>query len=246
MSEEIIKLQQDAAAFDRAAQYLGQAANELAPVLSPTARDALSHVPDAVGSLREKASSLTPERAKLYQRIAIGVGCALGAVYVGTKIARGIHHHKVTSVYRESKRAELAAREREYDIERTLSFAQEHFSAKDFEELYAENDPSTFAGLDVAGCFAILAFEPEPVDGDMTAYRDCYVGASKNMVEGAHRQLSGNGNLYVHADVVYEQPLYVLFFPCEEYDIYARRERLIVALGSGDSYNKVSDLAELD
>ena len=96
------------------------------------------------------------------------------------------------------------------------------------------------------GCYAILAFDPEPQDGDLSVYRDVYVGAASDMAMGVHKQLSGEGNLYVHADVVYDQPVYVLFFPCEGYQLYASKERLMNALGAVESYNKIDEVANID
>ena len=49
-----------------------------------------------------------------------------------------------------------------------------------------------------------------------------------------------------HADVVYDQPVYVLFFPCEGYQLYASKERLMNALGAVESYNKIDEVANID
>ena len=246
MPQEVTKIQQDAHSLARAAQYMGKAAHELVPVVAPAARGAIARLPGAVGAAASRIRALTPERLRRDQRLGACICGVAAAGLTAAAIAHVVHHRKVAGSYREHQRMVTAAKARERDIVDALALAQEHYRAEDFEHLYEDSGDEGLYGLDAPGCFALLAFDPDPENGDFSGYRDCYVGASKDMARGAHRQLSGKGNLYVHADVVYGQPLYVLFFPCEEYELYARRERLIAALGSDESYNKISDLAELD
>lgn len=250
---QVAKMQEDARAMGRAAQYLGRAANELAPVALPAAREAIARTPGRLATIAGRVRDLTPEKLRQKQTAAAIVAgvCAAG---FAAAIAHVVHHRKVAAEYREQKRAAEEARQQRADRERVLGEAAFACTAAEFLER-AQGAAAGAAGadgdgagmeLDAPGCFAIAAYDADPEQGDYAAYRDVYVGASKDAGAAARRQLEGRGNLYVHADVVYGQPLRVFFFPCEGYEVYARKEGLVRALGADSSYNKITEIADLD
>ena len=244
---DIEKFRSDAKALRHAAQLMGQAAGEIAPIAGSSVKHAAGTISHAATQAIIKRKDLSEEQVKKVAVIAGVTGCiailGLGAACIG----HVVYHHRVVKEHRLAKRASNAARERQSRIEDTLTMAEAIYAASTFKNLYdsGEEAPS-FSCLAAPGCYAVCAYEPDIENGDFSAYRDVYVGASENMLEAAYAQLKGEGNLYVKADVEYGQPLYVMFFPCEAYEIYSLRENLMEAFGAQESYNKATDAASLD
>lgn len=243
---QVASLQDNAQSVVRAAQYVGRAADELRPLVVPAARTALEKVPGAASCAISRVKRVTPQTIREHSLAAGIVGGVLAAGLAAATVAHFVHRHKVARTYRLHRKHDALAAERQRTIEATLSKATWRCTAAEFEQHFGEDGNPALAQVSGPGCYAILAFDPEPQDGDLSAYRDVYVGAASSMAQGVHKQLSGEGNLYVHADIVYEQPVYVLFFPCEGYQLYASKERLMNALGAVESYNKIDEVANID
>lgn len=226
-----------------AARYMGAASIELGKIVVPAGKAAICNVPKAASDTFELArNGQTPEER---HRAALTLGIA-AAVATGFGIATFAHFankFKKCSEQRSQKRQIATALAREAEIDDMISSA---LAMRPAEAIIGENLTEDFAYAQGAGCFAVFVYDPDVADEDPSAYRDVYVGASPSMIDGARKQLNGKGNLYVHADMVYKRPVYVAFFPCEEYELYSRREHIVHALGADESYNKVANLAELD
>lgn len=244
---QISKMQDDARSMARAAQYLGKAANELAPVALPAARDALARTPGRISALASRVRSLTPERLRKRQAVVAACAGVAAAGLVAAAVAHVVHHRKAAALYASAKRSAEAERQLRADRERTIADASFDCTAQEFLAAVAADElPDDFAPLSAPGCFAICVYGEAPEKGDYDAFKDVYVGASTDMAAAAEKQLRGEGNLYVHADVVYGQPLRLFFFPCEGYEVYARKEGLVRSLAADDSYNKITEIADLD
>lgn len=243
---QVASLQDNAQSLVRAAQYMGKAADELKPLVVPAARNALGKVPGAASCAIDRVKRITPDSIRKHSLAAGIVGGVLAAGIAAATVAHFVHRHKVAHTYRLHRKHDELAAQRQRTIEATLSKATWRCTAAEFEQHFGEEGNSALAQVSCPGCYAILSFDPEPQDGDLSVYRDVFVGAASDMAKGVHKQLSGEGNLYVHADAVYEQPIYVLFFPCEGYQLYASKERLMNALGAVESYNKIDEVANID
>ena len=229
------------------AQNARQALSATALTIVPAARDTLAIVPNSVASLQGKLAA----RRKLSQRAAKVATAGVLVVAVGATAAVVGHlvfHGKALGAYNEARRQRKAERRWEEDTLGTFAQAVAACAAPSFEELYAAGPQADETGLLSAasepGCYAILRFEEGDDVDDLLAYRDVYVGCGQDMAAGVHEQLSGAGNLYVHADVVYGQPLQVVFFPCEAPQLHALREQLVDALGAQASYNRIAGIEE--
>lgn len=236
-------VQKSAASLVAATRYLGAASVELGKVLVPATKAMVCNIPKAASETLELARyGETPEERR---HAAVTLGIAAAAV-TGLGIATVAHFASKFKSCRAQcvqKRQIAAALAREAEIDETIS---EAIAIRPASAIVGENPTEDFAYAKGAGAFAVFVYDPDVEQDDPSAYRDVYVGASTSMIEGARRQLEGKGNLYVHADMVYKRPVYVAFFPCEEYELYSQREHIIHMLGADESYNKVAKLAELD
>ena len=241
----IVKVQSTLGSLASASKHLGAAANELGKVVVPLAASAVMKLPTmARGTLETAVHGETPEQRR---KAALTIGVGALAV-IGTSaaiIGHFVSKHRKAKQYRTYKKQIAAAVEREGEIENAVSSAVAIRSAAEIVDA-TDGTNEDFSFAESAGCFAILAYDPDVEDGNYSVYRDVYVGASKSMLKGVSKHLNGEGNLYVHADMLYKQPLYVAFYPCEEHELFACKEELAGKLGAEESYNKVSTLAELD
>lgn len=219
-----------------ATKHIGAAACQMGKLALPVAGAALVSARRAAGSTFDRArnAETSDERRRAAASLGIGV-----AVVVGLSVATFAHFaskHRKNKAYRVQRRQIKAAVAREREIDSAIREAVAMRPAQDV------LDPSFASEVSYAsapGCYAILTYDPDVAGSDMSAFRDVYVGAAPSMLEGVRRQLGGEGNLYVHADVVYKRPVYVGFYPCDEGDLAALRNELLIALGADESYNKV-------
>lgn len=230
------------------AQTVKTTASEAVASIVPVAHDKLAIVPNTVNSISDRIAERT-HSAKRTATIATVVGAAACVGACAAVIGHLVFHGKALKAYSQVRDEKKAAREWENMLDDIFADCVCACPSDDFELLYSRGSDEDMTGLlDVTmqpGCYAIMRFDDKDDFEDLCSYRDVYVGAGKNMAESVHAQLSGRGNLYVHADVVYGQPLQVLFFPCEAYQIYDYRESLIEDLGAEDSYNKISDVERI-
>ncbi len=228
-----------------ASKHLSAAAGDLGKVLLPAAANIMVKAPAmALATVDTVRNGETPEERR---KAALTIGVA-GLATVGVcaaVVGHFVHKHNKAKQYRAYKRQVNAAVKREKAIEEAVSSTVAVRSASSLIESAAnKTDEVDFAKA--SGCFAIFTYDPDVENGDYSAYRDVYVGASPSMFDGALKHIEGEGNLYVHADMVYKRPVYVAFYPCEEYELFAYKEELIDVLGANESYNKIAPLAELD
>lgn len=237
------KLQSVAMSLASASKHLGAAAGDLGKVVVPVASTVIVKAPEMALSTLDSARNAETREERAKAVLTIGV-CAFAAVGVtAAVVGHFVHKHKKARQYRQYKRQVGAAVAREREIEKAVANAVAIRSARELIEATGSSETSF---IEKPGCFAIFTYDPDVENGDYSAYRDVYVGASASMLSGALKQLDGEGNLYVHADMVYERPVYIAFYPCEEYELYSYKEQLIGELGAAESYNKVSSLSELD
>lgn len=228
-----------------ASKHLSAAASDLGKVLVPAAVGLLVKVPSkARATVDAVYTAETPEERR---KAALTVGAtSLAAVGVcAAVVGHFVHKHNKAKQYRTYKRQVSAAIKRENAIEDAVAKAVAIRSAQSLIEA-AESKSEDAAFAKEAGCFAIFTYDPDVENDNYSAYRDVYVGASASMLDGALKHLEGEGNLYVHADMVYKRPVYVAFYPCEEYELFPYKEQLIDLLGAAESYNKIAPLAQLD
>lgn len=244
MDMSTLKTMQDAAAaIGSATKYIGAANLELGKVALPAMRSAVGNVPKAVEKTFDQARHGQSADERKHAAVVLGIGVV---AVVGLTVATVAHFsHKIHNarVLRAQKRQVAAALAREKQIDQTIASAVALRPASALEKGTAGDD---LAFAKEPGCFAILTYEPDVAASDPSAYRDVYVGAAVSMLEGVRKQLDGKGNLYVHADMSYERPVYVAFFPCDEAKLLDERARLVKALGADESYNKVASASELD
>ena len=229
------------------ARNAGQALSATALTIVPAAKDTLAVVPNTVSGLRGRlaASRKLTKRAATIATVGVLVAAAGATAAV---VGHLVLHGKALGAYSEARRQRKAEARWEEETLDVFAQAVAACAAPSFEELYAAGPQADGTGLLAAasgpGCYAILRFDEGDDPDDLLAYRDVYVGCGQNMAAAAHEQLSGKGNLYVHADVVYGQPLQVVFFPCEAPFTYAYREQLVDALGAQASYNRIAGIEE--
>lgn len=238
------KSMQDAAvAIGSATKYIGAANLELGKVALPAMKSAVGNVPKLVEKTFDQARHGSSNEERRHAAAVIGVGVVVVSALTVATFAHFSHKIRKSRALRAQKRQVAAALAREKQIDETIASAVALRPATALEK----DDPGddlTFAKE--PGCFAILTYEPDVAADDPGAYRDVYVGAAASMLEGVRKQLDGKGNLYVHADMSYELPVYVAFFPCDESKLLEERAKLIKALGAKDSYNMVASATELD
>lgn len=246
--ETLKKLSYVARSFTSASRHMSAAAADVGKVLLPAATTLAIKVPKFAYDTVQTARFGETREQRRDATLKIGV-CALAAVGVSAAVVgHFVHKHNQKKQFREYKRQVSNAVKRQKAIESTIGGAVAIRSATellDAEKRQASSDES----LDFArkpGCFAILSYDKDTFGEDFTLYSDVYVGASSSMLDGALRNLEGKGNLYVGADVSYDRAVYVAFYPCEEFELYANKEKLIDELGADSSHNKASVLAELD
>ena len=239
----LVKMKDVVGSLTSASWHLNAAAGDIGRVVIPAAAAVITKAPGvARATLHNARYGETPE---IRRKSALAIGaCAFAAVGVtAAVVGHFVHKYNKNKQYRQYKRQVSEAVKREKLIERTVTSA---VALRKASELLADNAAKELDFAAKPGCFAIFTYDPDVENEDFSAYRDAYVGASASMLAGAQKQLKGEGNLYIHADMVYEQPVYVAFYPCEEYELYAYKEQLIDSLGAGESYNKISSLSELD
>lgn len=240
-SFQISDMQESARSIARAAGYLGKAAQELAPVALPAAREAVSRVPGAACGLARRTRALVPSDPSKRQ-IALAAVLGAGAIAFGAAaIAHVVHHRKVVSTYRAQRQAAALERQQRADVERELSGAA-HTAAPS--EVAGESWPAE--GAAAPGCYVICVYDSEPDEGGRADFSEVYVGASKDMAASVEGQFDGRGNPYLAVDARYGRPMLAFFFPCEAHELYARREGLVRALGADGSYNRFVEIADLD
>ena len=229
------------------ARNAGQALSATALTIVPAAKDTLAIVPNTVSGLQDRIAS-TRKLTKRATTIATAgvIVAAVGAT--AAVVGHLVFHAHALGAYNEARRQRKAEARWEEETLDVFAQAMAACAAPSFEELYAAGPQADETGLLSAasepGCYAILRFDEGDDLDDLLAYRDVYVGCGQDMAAAAHEQLSGAGNLYVHADVVYGQPLQVVFFPCEAPFAHAYREQLVDALGAQASYNRIAGIEE--
>lgn len=223
----------------QAAQAARQAAGQLADFGSSCSALARKHADRAAGSASAAWDVYSAAPAKHKALVAGGIACGVGIIAAG--IAHLVHYRKTAAAYRMLRRYEADALADEAAVAQVLDQA---LLVLDASALDAVGDAAD--ALEAPGCIAILSFEDDADDEELLNYSESYVGAGKDMLACAKRQLAGEGNLYVQADAQYGRPMKVLFFPCEYHKVYDQREQLIDTLGSWCSYNRVSDVDLVD
>lgn len=236
-------MEEAAAALGSATRHIGAANLELGRVVVPAVGSAINNVPKAVEKTFRQAREGQTAQERKNAAITLGVGIAAVSLLAVATFAHFAHKVGKSRVLRQHKKQVAAALAREKKIDQTIANAVALRPASSLEVSSAGED---LAFADEPGCFAILTYEPDVAASDPSAYRDVYVGAASSMFDGARRQLEGEGNLYVAADMAYGQAVYVAFYPCDEASLLDERTRLIGALGADESYNKVSSAAGLE
>ena len=246
MSVDTDKLRESIESAAQAAACTGRASVKLAQAIAPVVRNQVRALPGHVASV---PSHVAQRAATPVGRKALAVQAAVGLAAIGGIVAAAAHlvcHVRAMKSYRAQKRG-LA--QWEATLSSLFDRAESMYPAQRFEDLYEEGAFSgEYAQTAAPGCFAILGYpmDFDEEDGDWFAYDDVYVGAGSNMADAVHKQLSGRGNLYVGADMSCERPLYVLTFPCELYQVYDLRDTLIDEFEAQESYNRVSDIDEIE
>lgn len=244
MDTSTLRTMQDAAAaIGSATKYIGAANIELGRVALPAIKSAAGSVPKVVERTFDQARHGQSSEERKHAAVAIGVGVI---AVVGLSVATVAHFtHKIrkSRMLRAQKRQVAAALARERQIDETIASA---VALRPASALVNDASGEDLSFAKEPGCFAILVYEPDVAADDAAAYRDVYVGAAASMLEGVRRQLDGQGNLYVHADMSYKRPVYVAFFPCDEPSLLDERAHLVKALGADESYNAVASTAGLD
>lgn len=231
------KLKESAEQAVQAAACASKASLRLAQAVAPAARERIAAIPARIS----KQAATSSGRKRLAVQAAIGLAAVAGTVATAAHLS---YHARAVKSYRMLKRG---AAEWESIVSGLFDEAQTIHRAQRFEELYGQ-DAFEDGMIASPGCFVIVSY---PMDfdeetGDWYAFSDSYVGAGSSIAAAVHKQLSGKGSPYVAADLACERPVYVLSFPCELHRIYERREELIEALESELSYNRVSDVDEIE
>ena len=242
------KLGYIASSLGSASKHMSAAAADVGKIVLPAAAALTIKIPKLARDTIETARSGETQKERLDAAVKIGA-CALAVVGVSAAVVgHFVYKHNKKKQYREYKRQVSSAIKREKTIESTISSATAIRSATELLDAKGGQEEAADS-LEFArkpGCFAILSYENEVSDESYALYSDVYVGASSSMLDGVVRNLEGKGNLYVGADISYGRSVYVAFYPCEEYELYANKEALLRDLGADYSYNKASVLAELD
>lgn len=219
-----------------ATKHIGAAACQMGKLALPVAGAALMSAQKAAGSTLDKALNAETRDERKHAAASLGVGVA---IVVGLSVATFAHFaskHRKNKAYRAQRRQVKAAVAREREIDSAI---KEAVAMRPAQDVLDASFASEVSYASEPGCYAIFTYDPDVAGSDMAAFRDVYVGAASSMLEGVKKQLDGEGNLYVHADVVYKRPVYVGFYPCDESDLAALRNELVIALGADESYNKV-------
>lgn len=251
---DIEKIQSNAQSIAKAGSLVVQAGRELAPVassllahapkvLAPVITAITMRVPGAAGSAVKKYMSLSEvdrKRAKTALTAAGGVAAA------GLVVATGAHfryRRKAVKHYRANRKEQAAEKKQLMSVETQLAEACEHVNANVFENRYAANEAGNASvpidHLHVPGCVVILTYAQETPAADFMGYRDVLVCKGDDMAEVAHKHLSGNGNVYVHADMVYSQPVFAFFYPCDAEKLQESFDELVEKFGANASYNRI-------
>lgn len=91
---------------------------------------------------------------------------------------------------------------------------------------------------DSPGCYVILIFDNEIIDGNYSRYKDVYVGQSINMCQRIRDHLSGDGNGDVYADFKFGKHMYIKMIPCANSELNIKEKELIRSFNATKSYNK--------
>lgn len=233
-------LQSAAMSIGSAAKYIGAANLELAKVVAPALGAVALGVPKRFGNKFTEARTADSPKERQHAASVFGVGIAIVAGLSVATIAHFATKRRKNRVFREQKRQISAAVKREKAIDKALA------SAVAIRPASALQEKGESAQLDFAknpGCFAILTYDPDYSKSDQSAYRDVFVGSASSMLDGALEQIDGKGNLYVYADMAYELPVHVAFYPCDEDTMSEKKDQLIEVLGADVSYNAVKSAA---
>lgn len=239
----LASIENTAQALGSATKYLGAAGMELSRVVTPAVSNAIEKAPQKVIDTFNDARNAGSIEQRKHAACIIGIGIAATALVSVATVAHFVNKAKKAKIIREHKRNIKLAIQKEKLIDRTL---QDAVAVRPAYSIMKPDASDDLGFADAPGCFAILTYDPAVDTSDPAAYRDIFVGASASMLDGVRRQLSGKGNLYVHADMEYQLPMYVYFFPCSGEDIVKLRERLIDDFDADASYNIVAGMPKLD
>ena len=137
---------------------------------------------------------------------------------------------------------EKAAKPKKKQVKAALKAAAVNVSAKKFAKMWTKRDQesgiSSVGCFEASGCYAILRYPKGAKKA--TQFTDAYVGGSHNMGASVMRQLQGDGNPDVYADMKYGQDLRVLLYPYPEELLRAKSHELIMLFDANRSYNRRS------
>ena len=113
--------------------------------------------------------------------------------------------------------------------------AKEFF--KSFQSGISDVEGSHSGYMGITGCYAILTLKSSR-EKDLSAYKDVYVGRSESIGSDIYLNLIGLGNVDVYADFKFEEPMVVLFYPCEKDKLDQYYVELTQSFQAFESYNK--------
>ena len=124
---------------------------------------------------------------------------------------------------------------------KAVSSSIAQISAKEFFKNFKRgvSDPSELDSsyMAISGCYAIITMKSKG-EKDLASYKDVFVGCGSSIGRAVYSQLSGLGNVDVYADFKFNQPMWILIYPCDEDNIRPKFESLVKDFGSAGSYNK--------
>lgn len=159
--------------------------------------------------------------------------------------ARGSILEKLEQRKAASKSKKERAEARRLAVSQSLTplDAKEFF--KNFEAGVSPESDLRNGYMGVPGCYAILTMKSAR-EGDLTNYKDVFVGCSDKIGFDVYSQLRGFGNIDVYADYKYNAPMKILAFLCEKEELEERYIKLLDDLQAIDSYNKWDALESLE
>lgn len=118
---------------------------------------------------------------------------------------------------------------------KVLSYAPTSIDATTFQEseLADTSDPVANSFLRYSGCYVAVTYGK--VVRDVSQFKEAHVFYADSMQEAIRRDLSGEGNADVYADVKYGQNVRFYLFPCGEEDARELLPALREALEKSDS-----------
>ncbi len=141
----------------------------------------------------------------------------------------------------EKKEAKEQSKASEEARRKTVASSLPAITAKEFYKNF-ENNVVVGSDLDsgymgFTGCYAILTMKSGR-EKDLSSYKDVFVGCGKSVGLAVYSQLRGLGNIDVYADFKFNEPMWVLSYPCDEDELGPRFADLLQSLQAADSYNK--------